>query len=106
MPGKRRRTPQEKKELSYAKDRRNAYGENDKSSRKNIPRNKRRRHRTQRHHRRQQLSAALGRVDEQSGERAEQALSQARIGGRWRKFPDVPLSVHVRRIRERRARDL
>jgi hypothetical protein len=36
-----RRSPQEKKALSYAKDRRNVYGENDKSSRKNIRRNKR-----------------------------------------------------------------
>ncbi len=30
-----RRTPQEKKELSYERDRRNTYGENDKASRKN-----------------------------------------------------------------------
>jgi hypothetical protein len=30
-------TPQEKKRLSYYKDRRNTYGENSKSSRKNIP---------------------------------------------------------------------
>lgn len=37
----RRRSPQEKKALSYARDRRNVYGENDKSSRKNIRRNKR-----------------------------------------------------------------
>src|SRR4028119_181715 len=36
-----RKTPQEKKRLSYAKDRRNTYGENDKSSRKNIRRRKR-----------------------------------------------------------------
>jgi hypothetical protein len=34
-------TPQEKKRLSYERDRRNTYGENDKSSRKNIPRGKR-----------------------------------------------------------------
>lgn len=31
------RGPQEKKALSYARDRRNGYGENDKSSRKAIP---------------------------------------------------------------------
>jgi len=37
---KRRLTPQEKKVLSYAKDCRNVYGENDKSSRKAIPRRK------------------------------------------------------------------
>ena len=34
-------TPQEKKRLSYERDGRNTYGENDKSSRKNIPRGKR-----------------------------------------------------------------
>ncbi|HEY0048924.1 MAG TPA: hypothetical protein VGB68_06550, partial [Pyrinomonadaceae bacterium] len=36
----RKRTPQEKKALSYARDRRNDYGENDKGSRKSIRRNK------------------------------------------------------------------
>jgi len=29
MSAKKQRTPQEKKELSYKKDRRNCYGEND-----------------------------------------------------------------------------
>lgn len=33
---KRARSPQEKKRLSYAKDRRNTYGENSKSSRTSI----------------------------------------------------------------------
>lgn len=37
MTGKPPKTPQDKKALSYAKDRRNTYGENDKSSRKAIP---------------------------------------------------------------------
>ncbi|MFD0527546.1 hypothetical protein ACFQ1I_10530 [Kitasatospora arboriphila] len=36
-----RRTPREKKRLSYLKDRRNAFGENDKSSRTSIRRRKR-----------------------------------------------------------------
>lgn len=40
MPNKKKRSPQEKKKLSLQKDRRNDYGENDKSSRKNIPRSK------------------------------------------------------------------
>jgi len=34
-----RKTPQQKKAESYANDRRNTYGENDKASRKAIPRN-------------------------------------------------------------------
>lgn len=37
----RRLTPQQKKALSYERDRRNVYDENDKSSRKNIPLRKR-----------------------------------------------------------------
>jgi hypothetical protein len=37
---RRKKTPQEKKRLSYLKDRRDEYGENDKSSRKNLPRSK------------------------------------------------------------------
>ena len=40
--------PQEKKRLSLALDRRNAYGENDKSSRKNIPKSKAIGHRIER----------------------------------------------------------
>jgi hypothetical protein len=35
-----RRSPQEKKRLSYLKDGRNVYGENDKASRKNLPKKK------------------------------------------------------------------
>lgn len=34
------KTPQEKKALSYAKDRRNSYRENDKASRRLIPKRK------------------------------------------------------------------
>lgn len=37
---KRQRSPQEKKILSYQKDRRNSYGESDKGSRSSIRRNK------------------------------------------------------------------
>jgi hypothetical protein len=55
-----RRSPQETKALSYAKDRRNDYGENDKSSRKNIRRNKRIPNRADRHRERQVLAAATG----------------------------------------------
>src|SRR4051794_29977698 len=38
---KKRLSPREKKELSYDRDRRNTYGENDKASRKSIPLRKR-----------------------------------------------------------------
>ncbi len=41
-------SPQQKKCKSYQKDCRNCYGENDKASRKNIPRSKQRGHRQER----------------------------------------------------------
>ena len=42
------KTPQQKKRLSYEHDRRNSYGENQKSSRKNIPKSKQRSHQEER----------------------------------------------------------
>ena len=59
---KKRRSPAEKKRLSYSRDRRNYYGENDKSSRKNIARHKRHRNRAGRRRVHQQLEAVAGPV--------------------------------------------
>ena len=58
-----RRSPHEKKALSYEKDRRSIYGENDKSSRKNIPLRKRLVNKANRHAAQQQLHEAEGIVD-------------------------------------------
>ena len=91
----KRRSPQEKKRLSYSKDRRSWYGENDKSSRKNIPRNKRIRHRSERHRAQQQLSAALGPVDEAVETSLDERLTRARRGSGWRKSPDTQLGLYV-----------
>ncbi|MFI6297568.1 hypothetical protein ACIBEJ_38655 [Nonomuraea sp. NPDC050790] len=91
----RQRTPQEKKQLSYAKDHRNAYGENDKSSRKNIRRNKRAPHRANRHRAHQVLEAAVGVVDEVVEEQVEERVRRRRPK-RWRKVPDVALGEIVR----------
>lgn len=91
----KRRSPQEKKRLSYSKDRRNWYGENDKSSRKNIARNKRNRHRSERHRAQQQLSAALGAVDAGVEAELDERLTRARRGSRWRKCPDAQLGQYV-----------
>ncbi|WP_062429924.1 hypothetical protein [Herbidospora daliensis] len=82
-----RKTPQEKKRLSYAKDRRNDYGENDKSSR-----NKRYPHRTNRHCDRQILVAEPGRL----------YLKRPKS---WRKCADIPLGEYLRMRIERRGRD-
>jgi hypothetical protein len=54
------KTPQQKKRLSYQHDRRNTYGENQKSSRKNIPRSKQLSHQDERRSVRQALIAAQG----------------------------------------------
>jgi hypothetical protein len=92
---RKRRSPQEKKGLSYSKDRRNWYGENDKSSRKNIARNKRNRHRSERHRGQQELAAALGPVDEVVETGVDERVTRARRGSRWRKLPDTQLGLYV-----------
>lgn len=97
----RRLTPQQKKELSYAKDRRNAYGENDKSSRTSIRQRKRMVNRANR--RREQLfSAATGSPDADTADTAEQRF-HAVAPKSWRKVPDQLLGDHVRTRLTRRA---
>jgi hypothetical protein len=96
-----RRSPQEKKRLSYEHDRRNNYGENDKSSRKSIRRSKRYSNRSNRHHDGQVLAGAAGPVDERVADVVEQTLYVKRRR-RWRKWPDIPLGVHVEAALERR----
>ncbi|WP_354638938.1 hypothetical protein [Kitasatospora camelliae] len=95
------KTPQEKKRLSYLKDRRNAYGENDKASRRNIPRARRAR----RHALRAAERQALARLTGQGGAADDAGVPFARRGtGQWRKWPDEPLAAAVARRLERRAR--
>lgn len=86
-----RRSPQEDKQLSYAKDRRNNYGENDKSSRTSIWLRKRLVNRANRHHDRQVLSSVAG-IDD--ADDVEQKVF-AKRRKRWRKCPDLALGVHV-----------
>ncbi|MET4803390.1 hypothetical protein [Bradyrhizobium sp. LB11.1] len=100
------KTPQEKKQLSYANDRRNTYGENQKSSRKNIPRSKQLSHQGERRTVRQALIAAQGDVADAV---ADEAQSQAWRKGRmkrlksFRKSPDTPLGEVVQRRLRRRT---
>jgi hypothetical protein len=93
-----RRSPRAKKALSYAKDRRNAYGENDKSSRKNIPLRKRLVNRANRHAAQQQLREASGLADAECAERVEVRLRGTRPKV-WRKRPDLPLGQVLDRKR-------
>jgi len=94
------KAPQEKKRLSYEHDRRNTYGENQKSSRKNIPRSKQMSHQDERRAVRQALIGAEGRVAE---EKSDEAQSRAMRKGQikklkaFRKSPDMPLGKVVER---------
>jgi len=100
------KTPQQKKRLSYEHDRRNTYGENQKSSRKNIPRSKQRSHQEERRSVRQALLVAEGEfADEVADETQSQVLQKGRLKQlkAFRKSPDRPLGQVVeRRLRRRR----
>jgi hypothetical protein len=98
----RRKTPQEKKQYSYGRDRRNVYDENHKSSRKNIPRRKKALHRAHRRRVGQILETIEGAVDEGAEEGAEMRLSSRRPKS-WKKVPDAPLGEFVQNRLERRV---
>ena len=101
------KTPQEKKRLSYEHDRRNTYGENHKSSRKNIPRSKQLSHQDERRAVRQARISTLGAVaDEAADEAQSRALRTGRLKklSAFRKSPDRPLGQVVeRRLRRRKG---
>ena len=99
--------PQEKKRLSLAHDRRNAYGENDKSSRKNIPRSKALGHRAER-----RIVAEVLSHDHISASDDQATIAESTVKTRTRvkklkgfvKSPDRPLSENVANKLERRKR--
>ncbi len=103
------KTPEDKKQQSYELDRRNTYGENQKSSRKNIPRSKQISHQDERRSVRQVLLSAQGGV---TSEIADEAQSQVLIKGRmkklkgFRKSPDSPLGEVVEQRLRKRAADI
>jgi len=97
-----RKTPPEKKRLSYLKDRRDAYGENDKSSRKNLARSKAFARRSNRARESLALRAATGVPDEIRAEAAELRLLGKRRRVK-RKWPDIPLAEYVEWKVERRT---
>jgi hypothetical protein len=93
-----RRTPQEKKRLSYQKDRRNTFGQSTQASRKAIPLHKALVERQNRKAARQALT--------QVGAAPDDAGAEKRLNGRksktWRKYPDEPLGAVVKRKLARR----
>ncbi len=98
----RRKTPQEKKRLSYLKDRRDDYGENAKSSRKNLPRSKAFARRSNRAHESLTLRAATGNPDDVRAEAAEQRLLSRRRRVK-RKSGDTALADYLDWKLDRRA---
>ncbi|ACU38767.1 hypothetical protein KCV87_30710 [Actinosynnema pretiosum subsp. pretiosum] len=98
-----RRTPQEKKRLSYAKDGRNTYGQHDKASRRGVRRRKATAHRAHRHSADRVLRGALGAVDPERADLVGQDVQSLRRKP-FAKAPDTPLGEFVEaRLRRRVA---
>lgn len=95
MSRKKSRSPQEKKALSYTKDRRNTYGENDKASPKLIPIRKAMENRQDRRKVAQEV-ALLPHLEEAAADLLESSVRHDvhRVGG-WRKGADEPLGKVV-----------
>jgi hypothetical protein len=94
---RRVRTPQEKKQFSLDRDYRNAYGENDKSSRRNIPRSKALAHRQVRRKARD-LAMMWDRLDELAANTCELAATTSRgQRGKFQKTSDTPLRTILSR---------
>ena len=89
-----RKTPQEKKRLSYEKDRRNNYGEAPHAARKNIPLRKALRNRANRHLQEQPLRRLSSRPDADTLDEAE-SLMFRRAPREWKKYRDEPLRETV-----------
>jgi hypothetical protein len=97
-----RQTPQEKKRLSYERDRRNCYGESPHAARKSIPLRKALRNRANRHYQNQPLKQLAGHApDTESCDSAESQVYH-RAPNDWRKHPDAPLGEIVAGKVERR----
>ena len=89
-------TPQEKKALSYARDRRNVYGEAPHAARKSIPLQKAKRNRANRHYADQQLAYAGATFDEALADAVESRM-QHKAPKDWGKYPDAPLYEVIRK---------
>jgi hypothetical protein len=86
----RKRTPQEKKKLSYERDRRNVYGAAPHAARKNIPLQKALRNRANRHATNQELAVHGPTPPEELSEELESRVHQ-KPPKDWKKYPDAPL---------------
>lgn len=104
MPETRRRSPAEKKALSYAKDRRNSYGGNDKAARKAIPARKAGENRKDRRKAGQALESYTT-LEEGAADLLESSLIndiERVYGWSWKKSPDQTLGEHIKCQKDRR----
>ena len=90
----RRRTPEEKKLLSYERDRRNTYGESPHGARKAIPANKTFQNRANRHAANQQIDYQGPTPDDDFADNLESQANH-KAPHNWRKLPDKPLGEVV-----------
>jgi hypothetical protein len=98
----KRKTPQEKKQLSYERDRRNAYGRSPHASRRLIPLNKALRNRANRHHENQLIDYQGSAPDVELADELESSIKHRALR-EWQKYPDVPLGEVVAKKSKERA---
>ncbi len=104
----RRRTPAEKKQLSYERDRRYGafyspfYEDGSKTARKSVPRRKRHRARMERRRASQGLAPGALAADLADGEHVDAELLPRRMPYAWKKRAGDPLRVKVGDQRRRR----
>ena len=95
-------TPPTRKAKDYERQRRDTYGENHKSSRKNVPRHKARLNRLFRRQSKQVL--AEGSESTEAAETAEVKVRALRRKQFW-KLPGLQLRLFIQRQADRRARE-
>lgn len=102
MAAKKTRTPQEKKELSYKKDRRNNYGESRVASVKGIRKRKRTTNRVLRRGSKRVTELSIISIVTDTDNKAIRKLGEMEIKKkRWKKSPDVPLGQYVKEQKEK-----
>ena len=93
------RTPQEKKELSYERDRRNRFGQSDKATRRIIPLKKSKANRAVRRAAGGITKVSLGDFDNDSAAKMEAKAAKVSLA-RWRKAPDSKLKDAIQAKKE------
>lgn len=100
---RRRRTPAEKKQLSYERDYRDDLWQSDKAARRAIPRRKRHRARADRRRANQGFAPGVVPTAIEDGDHLEAELLPARPRRPWQKQPGRPLGQSVVEHLENRA---